>query len=316
MLIKMKPAVIKTRGKKGKWGNYGILYLMALPGLLYLVCNNYLPMFGLVIAFKNLNFRLGILKSPWAGLSNFKYLFASKDALIITRNTVLYNLTFIVIGTIFAIFVAILLSELRAKFLSRLYQSIILVPQLMSWVVVGYLVFAMLSADVGLFNKGILEKLGREGISWYNTPEYWPVILVIVNQWKGIGFQAVIYLAGIVGISQDYYEAARIDGAGKIAQIWHITLPLLKPTVITLTILSLGRMFYSDFGLFYQIPRNSGALYGATRTIDVYVYNALMNSSNFSMSSAASFYQSIVGFILIISANALIRKISRENAIF
>jgi putative aldouronate transport system permease protein len=310
----MKKIILPDVRRRGE--RYLLLYLMALPGLVYLFCNNYMPMFGLIIAFKNLNFRLGILKSPWAGLDNFRYLFASRDALIITRNTVLYNLAFIVTGTIFAIFVAILLSELRAKFLSRIYQSVILVPQLMSWVVAGYLVFAVLSADVGLINKTILRKFGMEAISWYTTPQYWPFILVIVNQWKTIGFSSVIYLSSIVGISQDYYEAARIDGAGKLAQIRRITLPLLKPAVITLTILNLGRMFYSDFGLFYQIPRNSGALYAATRTIDVYVYNALMNSSNFSMSSAASFYQSIVGFVLIIAANALIRKTSRENAIF
>jgi putative aldouronate transport system permease protein len=312
----MKQAILKPPGRRVRWSKYALLYLMALPGLAYLLVNNYMPMFGLIIAFKNLNFRLGILKSPWAGLSNFAYLFRSRDAWIITRNTVLYNLAFIVVGTILAIFVAILLSELRAKLLARLYQSIILVPQLMSWVVVGYLVYAMLSSDVGMINKSIIEPLGRETVSWYTTPKYWPAILLVVNQWKSIGFSAVIYLSGIVGISQDYYEAARIDGAGKIAQIRHITLPLLKPTVITLTILNLGRMFYSDFGLFYQVPRNAGSLYAATRTIDVYVYNALMNNSNFSMSSAASFYQSIVGFILIVSANGIIRKISRENAIF
>jgi putative aldouronate transport system permease protein len=221
-----------------------------------------------------------------------------------------------VVGTICAIFIAILFSELKNKLLARVYQSVILVPQLMSWVVVGYLVFAMLSSDVGFINKTILQVLGREEVSWYSSPQYWPVIIVIVNLWKSIGFSSVIYLSSIVGISQDYYEAARIDGASKIAQIRHITLPLLKPTVIILTILSLGRMFSSDFGLFYQIPRNAGALYSVTRTIDVYVYNALMNSSNYAMSSSSALYQSIVGFILIIIANMIIRKISPDNAMF
>jgi putative aldouronate transport system permease protein len=215
-----------------------------------------------------------------------------------------------------AIGTAILLSEIRLKLMARFYQSVILIPQLMSWVVTGYLVYALLSADVGLINKTALKAFGLEQVSWYSTPEYWPFILLFVNQWKNIGFSAVIYLAAIMGISPDYFEAAKIDGASKFRQIRHITLPLLKPTVITLTILSLGRMFYSDFGLFYQIPRNSGALYGVTRTIDVYVYNALMNQSNYAMSSAASFYQSIVGFLLIISANGLIRKLSWENALF
>jgi putative aldouronate transport system permease protein len=289
---------------------------MALPGLLYLAINNYMPMFGLVIAFKNLNFRLGLFGSPWAGLSNFEYLFRSRDVLLITRNTVLYNAAFIVIGTVCAVITAILLSEIKMKLCARLYQSVILVPQLMSWVVTGYMVYAILSADVGILNKTILKFLNVPEISWYSTPKYWPFILIFVNQWKSIGFQAVIYLAAIMGISPDYFEAARIDGASKLRQIRHITLPLLRPTVMTLTILSLGRMFYSDFGLFYQIPRNSGALYGVTRTIDVYVYNALMNQSNYAMSSAAAFYQSIVGFALILTANGIIRRLSRDNALF
>jgi putative aldouronate transport system permease protein len=307
---------MKILTRRKRWERFIPFYCMAIPGLIYLGINNYMPMFGLIIAFKNLDFRLGILKSPWTGFSNFEYLFKSRDALIITRNTVLYNLAFIIIGMIFSIFVAILLSEIKQKMLTRFYQSLILIPQLMSWVVVGYLVYAMLSADMGLINKGILKPLVLEEVTWYNTPRYWPVILIIVNQWKTIGFSAVIYLASIMGINTDYFEAARIDGASKLAQICHITLPLLKPTIITLTILSLGRMFYSDFGLFYQIPRNSGALYSATRTIDVYVYNALMNNSNYAMSSAASFYQSIVGFLLIISANGIIRRLSSENAMF
>jgi putative aldouronate transport system permease protein len=303
------------RGKKN-WRPYLPLYGMALPGIAYLAINNYMPIFGLIIAFKNLNFRLGIFKSPWAGLSNFAYLFRSRDAFVITRNTVLYNVAFIVIGTAAAIGTALLLSEIKRKFFARLYQSLILLPQLMSWVITGYLVYAMLSSDVGLVNKTILKTLGLAEVAWYTSPQYWPLILIIVNQWKGIGFSAVIYLAAIMGISPDYYEAARIDGASKLQQIRFITLSFLKPTVITLTILNLGRMFYSDFGLFYQIPRNSGALFGATRTIDVYVYNALMNNSNYAMSSAASFYQSIVGFVLIITANGIIRRISRDNALF
>lgn len=307
---------MKIPAGRKKWKRFIPFYCMAIPGLIYLGINNYMPMFGLIIAFKNLDFRLGILKSPWAGFSNFEYLFKSRDALVITRNTLLYNLAFIMIGLIFAIFVAILLSEIKWKLFARFYQSLILIPQLMSWVVVGYLVYAMLSADMGLINKGILKPLALEEVTWYSTPNYWPIILIIVNQWKTIGFSAVIYLASIMGINTDYFEAARIDGASKIAQIRHITLPLLKPTIITLTILSLGRIFYSDFGLFYQIPRNSGALYSVTRTIDVYVYNALMNNSNYAMSSAAGFYQSIVGFLLIISANGIIRKLSPENAMF
>lgn len=186
----------------------------------------------------------------------------------------------------------------------------------MSWVIVSYLVYAFLSAETGLVNNAILEKLGLKGISWYNSPQYWPFILTFVSLWKSLGYAMIIYFSSIVGISQDYYEAATLDGASKWQQIKCITLPLLKPTVITMFVLQIGRIFYSDFGLFYQIPMNSGTLYSVTRTIDVYVYNALMKSSDFGMSSAASVYQSVVGFIMIIGANALIRKFSKENALF
>lgn len=275
-----------------------------------------MPMFGLVMAFKNLNFKLGILKSPWAGLQNFEFLFRTRDAYVITRNTLLYNLGFIVIGTISSVVVAILINEIRSKVMSRIYQSIILIPYLMSWVVVGYLAFAFLSSDTGFINRAILSPLGKDPVSWYTQKQYWPVILTFVNQWKGIGFTMVIYLAAIVGISRDYYEAAKIDGAGKLAQIRYITLPLLKPTIITMVLMSIGRIFYSDFGLFYQVPRNSGMLYEVTQTIDVYVYNALMKNTDYAMASAASFYQSIVGFVLILLANLVIRKISKENALF
>ncbi len=302
--------------KKARLKRFMPVYLLALPGVVYMICNNYLPMFGIVIAFKDLNFRKGILGSDWAGLSNFEYLFTTQDAWTITRNTILYNLLFIVVGLALAITVALLLNEVRVRVLSRLYQSAILLPFLMSWVVVGYLAFALLSNETGLINNSILEPLGLAPVSWYTEKGPWPFILTIVNQWKGIGFSSVIYLSSIVGISAEYYEAARIDGASKWKQIRYITLPLLKPTIITLTILNIGRIFYSDFGLFYQLPRNSGVLYDVTRTIDVYVYNALMNNNDFAMSSAASVYQSIVGFILVITANGVIRRISRDDALF
>jgi len=289
---------------------------MALPGLAYLFINNYLPLLGMIIAFKRLDFTKGILGSPWAGFGNFKYLFATRDAFTITRNTILYNLAFIVIGTILAIFVAILLNEIRDKMTSRLFQGVLLIPFLMSMVVVGNLVYAFLSSDTGLINNSILKPLGIPAISWYMEGKLWPFILVIVNEWKTIGFTMVIYLSGIVGISSEYYESAKIDGASKWKQITNITIPLLTPTVITLTLLNIGKIFYSDFGLFYQVTRNSGILYNFTETIDVYVYNALMKNGNFAMSSAASVYQSIVGFILIVSANAAIRKISRNQALF
>lgn len=313
--VETKQAPVKIK-EKIRWKQYIPFYLMALPGILYLLCNNYMPMAGIVIAFKNLNFRKGIFGSDWCGFDNFKFLFASKDAWVITRNTLLYNAAFIILTTALAVAVAILLNEVRNKFASRLYQSLILLPYLMSWVIVNYLANALLAADTGLINNSILIPLGLEPISWYNTKEYWPFILIFVNLWKSVGYAMIIYLSSIVSISQDYYEAALIDGASKYKQIKCITLPLLKPTVITMFILQVGRIFYSDFGLFYQVTRNSGPLYSVTRTIDVYVYNALMQNSDFGMSSAASVYQSLVGFVLILFANWIVRKTSKENALF
>lgn len=302
-------------GKK-KWKRALPIYAMILPGVLYLFINNYLPMFGLVIAFKKIDWNKGILGSGWAGFDNFRYLFASKEALIMTRNTILYNVVFIILGTVAAIAVAILLNEITSKVSSRIYQTLILLPFLISWVIVGYLTYALLNTETGFIDQVILKSLGREAIVWYQEKRYWPYILVIVNLWKSLGFSMVIYLSSIVGISKEYYEAAKIDGAGKWKQIKSITIPLLKPTIITLFIMNIGRMFYSDFGLFYQIPRNSGALFDATQTIDTYVYNALMQQGNISLSSAAGFYQSIVGFILVMAANTVVRKLSEESALF
>lgn len=275
-------------------------------------------MAGIIIAFKKINFREGVLGSPWAGFDNFKFLFAQGNRVyIMTRNTVLYNLVFIVLGVVLAVTVAILLNEVKQVMAQRLYQTLILLPYLMSWVVVSYLAYAFLNGETGYINTTILPMLGSDKtIAFYQEKSYWPAILIFVNQWKTIGFGTVIYLATIVGISPEFYEAAKIDGATKWQQIKQITLPLLKPTIITLTILNIGRMFYSDFGLFYQVPRNSGIIYDTTQTIDTYVYNALMNQNNISMASAASVFQSVVGAIFVIIANQVIRKLSRENALF
>lgn len=292
------------------------LYSMMIPGLLYLIINNYIPMFGLVIAFKRLNFRLGILKSPWVGFENFKFLFLTPDAFVMTRNTILYNLLFIVIHTIIAILFALLLNEIKGRFAKSVYQNLILLPHLISMVIVSYLVYAFLAMDTGLINNSILAPLGKEEIMWYQEKRYWPLILVIVSTWKGFGFQCIIYLSALVGIPKDYYEASYIDGAGKFRQLWSITLPLLKPTIIILTLLAVGRMFYSDFGLFYQVPMRQGALYDVTTTIDTYVYRALMTLGDMSMSSAAGFYQSLVGFVCIMGANALVRKIEPSSSLF
>ena len=301
--------------KKIRWNHVLPMYLMAIPGIVYLVCNNYIPMFGIVIAFKKLNVSKGFFKSEWCGLDNFQFLFQSNTAFTMIRNTVLYNVVFIILGTVISIMAAVLINEVRSKAASRVYQSLILLPYLMSWVVVSYLVYALLANDTGMINS-LLKGMGKPPVNWYQTKAYWPYILTFCHIWKGTGYSMIIYLSSIVGISQDYFEAARIDGATKWQQIKKITIPLLKPTIIIMFILSIGRIFASDFGLFYQIPKNSGALYDVTQTIDVYVYNALMQRSDYGMSSAASVFQSIVGFILVVVANKIVSKYSKENALF
>lgn len=292
------------------------LYIMMLPGLIYLFVNNYIPMFGLIIAFKNVNFAKGIFKSDWVGFKNFEFLFKSADAFIITRNTILYNVSFIIIQTIVAVLIAILLNEIKNRIVLSLYQSLILLPYLISMIVVSYLVYAMLSMDTGFMNKTILPALGLKEIMWYGEAKYWPVILTLVHTWKGFGFLCVIYFASIVGISDEYYEAAELDGATRWQQVKLITVPLIKPTIIIMTMLAVGRIFYSDFGLFYQVPMNSGALYSTTDVIDTYVFRGLLQVGNIGMSSAAGMYQSIVGFIFVLLANYAVKKLSAEDAMF
>ena len=294
---------------------YLSLYVMALPGLIYLFINNFMPLPGLVLAFKKYNAKKGIFGSPFVGFKNFKYLFVTKDAFIITRNTILYNLAFIVINTILAIAVAILLAEMTSK-MKKVYQCLILLPYMISMVIVSYLVFGFLSTENGFINNTVLRALGMEPISWYMKKQYWPFILVFVNAWKVIGYNCIIYLAAILGIDRSIYESAAIDGASKWAQIKNITILLLRPTVIMLTLLAVGRIFYSDFGLFYQVPQNQGALFSVTNTIDTYVYRGLLELGDMSMASAAGLYQSVIGFILILSANWAIRKIDPESAMF
>lgn len=290
------------------------LYLMTVPGLLYLLINNYLPIAGLSIAFKQFDARKGLFFSPWIGLDNFRYLF--NDMWVITRNTILYNAGFIVLNVVLGIFVAILLSELLSTAARKVYQSVVLLPYLISTVIVSYLVFAFLSVESGFLNKTILPLLGVDSVAWYNDASKWPWILNIVNVWKNTGYYCVLFLSTIIGIDRGYYEAASIEGATKIQQIIHITLPLIKPVTIMLVLLAIGRIFYSDFGLFYQVPMNSGSIYSTTNVIDTYVYRALLKIGNIGMSSAAGLYQSVVGFVLVLVSNLVVRKVDPDNALF
>lgn len=307
----------KSRFKKFKDNKE--LLLLTIPGTLWFLVFAYLPMFGIVLAFKDWRIHGGFLesliKSEWVGLDNFRFLFGSSDAWLITRNTVLYNLVFIVLGIVLPVTLAILLKELLNKRLSKFYQSSMFLPYFLSWVVVSYCLFAFLSPEKGYINN-IITSLGGDKISWYTEPKYWVFIIIFMSQWKGVGYGTVVYLASICGIDKSYYEAAMIDGASKWQQIKYITLPLLKPVLIIMFITAVGGIFRADFGLFYQLPKNSGALYPVTNVIDTYVYRGLINLGNIGMSAAAGLYQSFVGLILILVTNGIVRKVDKENAFF
>ncbi|MCR5669457.1 MAG: ABC transporter permease subunit [Butyrivibrio sp.] len=307
---------VKHVKMKNKHAKSGPLFLIAAPGLIYLLINNYIPMFGIFLAFKNFSYKKGIWKSPWNGFQNFKFLFQTKDAFIMTRNTILYNLAFIVIGTIFAVTIAILLNALGDSIRTKFFQSSLLLPNLMSWVIIAYMVYAFLNSDSGFINNTVMKMLGKEDVAWYMERGYWPFILTFVYLWKNAGYMSIIYLAAIAGIDKSVYEAAALDGASKLQQIFRITLPLLKPTVIIMTLMAVGRIFFSDFGLFYQVPMNSGALYATTQTIDTYVYRGLMELNDVGMSAAAGLFQSVLGFIIVVTANAVVRKVDSDNALF
>lgn len=295
---------------------YKMLYIMTLPGIIYLFVNNYIPMFGVIIAFKDIDFSKGILASDWVGWKNFEYLFKTSDAYIITRNTLVYNVVFIILNLAISVFLAILLNELKNKLFSRFYQSVILLPYLISSVILGYLVFSMLSMETGFVNHTLLPMLGIEEIMWYNEPEYWPYILTAVKVWHTVGYLSIIFFAAVVGVDQEFFEAAIIDGANKIQQIRNITIPLITPVIVIMALLQIGRIFYADFGLFFQVPMDSGTLLPTTNVLDTYVYRALLRNGDIGMSSAAGLYQSVVGFGLILFANYVVTKINPDNALF
>lgn len=310
------PTAVKKRGRKRAQTKMTLaLFSMMLPGLVYLIINNYIPMAGLVIAFKRFDYSKGIWGSPWAGFGNFTYLFKTQDALNIIRNTIGYNLVFILLGNVLAVAVAIMLNFLRGTMNKKIYQTIILIPYLISMVVVSYIVFGFLSQENGFLNK-LIVSMGGQPVSWYTTSKYWPFILTIVNLWKGFGYSSILYYATVIGIDSSLYEAATVDGANRWKQVWHVTLPGLRGTIITMVLLTIGRMFYSDFGLFYQVPMRSGLISSVTDTIDVFVYKGLTQLNDIGRSSAAGFLQSVLGFILVLTANYIVRKIDEENALF
>lgn len=294
-------------------------FLMLLPGIIVLIINNYIPMIGVVLPFKKYRYDNGffssIINSEWVGFDNFKFLFSSPNIVEATRNTIVYNLVFIALQIIIPVLIAIALTELLNKRLSRIYQSALFLPYFLSWIIVSYLAYSLLSFDNGVFN-GLLKAIGLAKVNWYFEVKAWPVIIVLFQLWKYCGYNIVIYIATISGISDDYYEAATLDGASKFQQARYITLPMLKTVIIITTLLAVGKIFNSDFGLFYNVPRNTGALYSVTNVIDTLVYLSLKNSNNVGMTAAASLYQAVVGCITVFTANAVVRKIDKDQALF
>lgn len=291
-----------------------LLYVFTLPALIYLFIFKYLPMAGIIIAFKDFNPVKGIFQSKWIGIDNFRFFFRGSQWGTVTFNTFYLNLLFLISGTVFAIFIAIVMSELNKGLYVRISQSIMILPNFISWVVVALFSIAFIGSN-GIVNQ-LISLVGRQAIPFYTDASKWPMLFVIIRIWKGAGFGAVIYLAAITGFDTELYEAATIDGASRFQRIICITLPLLKNTVVMMTLLSIGSIFYGDFAMIYSFIGDNAALFSTTDVIDTYVFRALRTSGNMGMSAAVGLYQSFIGFILVVVTNAVVKKLSPESAIF
>ena len=311
----LNTAAKKTRGSM--WKNSVIVLLMMTPGLVYLLINNFMPLIGLSLAFKEPDLSLeNIFASPWCGFDNFALLFESDSIWLYVRNTVLYNIAFITINMILPVTMAILFTFVRGK-IKNVYQTVILLPYLMSWVIVSYVAFALFSGENGMINS-IITSNGGERINFYGKDAIaaWPFILVFFNTWKGTGFTFLFYYSSIIAISPSLYDAAKLDGANFRQQVWHVTLPGIKSVMMTMLIMGISGIFRSDYGLFYLVTQNSGQLYPVTQTIDTYIFNALEGEGDLVTSSAAGILQSLVGLILVIAANVVIKKVDPDSAMF
>ena len=291
------------------------LFAMLIPATAIIIIFAYLPMSGLVLAFKNYRFDLGVFGSEWNGIENFRYLFSSGTGLLITKNTILYNLVNLITSQILAIVIAIFVSEINKKLFKKVSQSLIFLPYFISWVIVGTFVYAIFNYETGLLNN-MITSTGGEAVNVYSMPGIWPVIICCFNAWKWCGYNSVIYIAAITGVDAEIYEAASVDGATIAQRIKNITLPSIFPTVITMLLLNVGRILRGDFEMFYQIVGNNGQLYNATDVIDTYVFRSLLQSSNLGMSAAASFYQSLLCFIIIMIVNTVVKHVNEDYALF
>ncbi len=305
---------IVRRGQRWLARNSTLL-LMALPGMAVLFTFSYLPMPGIILAFKEFKAAQGIWGSEWVGFTNFQFLFSTDTAWRIIRNTLLLNALFIATTLVAAVTMAILLNEILDSFIARVYQSILFFPYFVSYVIVGYFVYIFLSEDSGFINR-LLLRMGLEPINWFGNPGYWPLILVLVNLWHNLGYNTIIYLAGIIAINPEYYEAARIDGASKWQEIRYILLPLIRPLMIINVLLAIGRILFANLDLFINVTRQQGALLPTTDVLDTYVFRTLTTLGNFNMASAAGFFQAVVGFVLVVLANWIVRRVDPDQSLF
>lgn len=313
---------LRASGRFSKAKKTLMLLSMVAPGALWLLLLRYLPMGGIILAFKNYKiypkdptFLNNLIHSKWVSLDNFKFLFTTGDSWVMIRNTLAYNIVFIILGVIIPVAFAVMMSELSKKFVAKTYQTLMFFPYFLSWVVVSYFLNAFIDAQYGLIPMA-QRAAGETAVSWYTTPGPWPYIIVFANLWKNVGYSTVLYLAAITGIDQTQYEAAAIDGASKWQQILHVTLPNLRTMIAILFILNVGKIFNADFGLFWNVPMQNGALFSVTQVIDTYIYRVLMNTGNIGQSTAAGLLQNIVGFICIIGANAVVKKIDSDSTLF
>ena len=313
---------LRASGRFSKAKKTLMLLTMVAPGAIWLLLLRYLPMGGIILAFKNYKiypkdptFLNNLIHSKWVGLDNFKFLFTTGDSWVMIRNTLAYNIVFIILGVIIPVAFAVMMSELSKKFVAKTYQTLMFFPYFLSWVVVSYFLNAFIDAQYGLIPMA-QRAAGKTAVSWYTTPGPWPYIIVFANLWKNVGYSTVLYLAAITGIDQTQYEAAAIDGASKWQQILHVTLPNLRTMIAILFILNVGKIFNADFGLFWNVPMQNGALFSVTQVIDTYIYRVLMHTGNIGQSTAAGLLQNIVGFICIIGANAVVKKIDSDSTLF
>ena len=311
-----KTEIRRWRNRKKLGGHNDKAYcMMALPGALHGLIFCYIPLIGILIAFKDIDYSLGILRSPWCGLKNFEFLFRNPDTFIIFRNTICYGAIGIILGTICPVSVAIGFTKLLGKRLSKVYQTIAMLPYFISWIVVSYIVLSFLDYNYGVVNH-LLASFGMQPVDWYNTIKPWPYILVFLPLWKGLGYSSVIYIASIAGIDASLYEAAAIDGATSCQQTLYITLPQLMNIIVIMMIMSIGSLITANFDLFYTVPKESGALFPVTNVINTFVYRALKINNDVGMSSAAGLLQSVVGFILVVTSNFIVKKIDEDKAMF